>query len=144
MSSGGAYDLNSTTGHICVDSACSGGNHFQGEVQIYTKDGQICIIAPAGYEVVGATCQDAGGRKDFVIQHSGGTNGAANGAAVVADEPAAVAEAVSGFLIGPGGGEFGCSNAIISVPQGVVLGDTFFLCDADEEATSGQSASATA
>ena len=85
LTGGPPYDLNSTYGHICVDDSCMGGNHFQGDVQVFAKYGQICVIPPSGYEVVGDTCQNAGGRKDFVIQHIGGTNGPANGAAVVAD-----------------------------------------------------------
>ena len=41
--------------------------------------------------------------------------------------------AVAGFLIGPGGGQFGCADATVSVPGGVVSGDTYFLCNVDAE-----------
>ncbi len=136
LTGGAAYDLNGSYGQICVDSACSGGNHSQGDVQIFAKDGQICVIPPSGYEVVGATCQDAGGRKDFVIQHIGGTNGAANGAAVLADEPAVAAEAVSGYAMGATGGTFSCpitnGNVKVTVPANVVADGTRFLCAASE------------
>ena len=140
LTGGAAYDLNCTYGHICADSACNGGNHFQADVQVFAKDGQICVIPPSGYEVVGDTCKDAGGRKDFVIQHIGGTNGAANGAAVVADEPAAAAEAVSGYAMGASGGTFSCpvtsGNVNVTVPANVVADGTRFLCAASENSQS--------
>ncbi len=133
---GAAYHLNASYGHVCVDTACNGGNHFQGDVQIYTKDGQICVLVPSGYEIVGDTCKDAGGRKDFVIQHSGGINGAANGAAVVAYEPAVAAEAVSGYAMGVSGGTFSCpvtdGNVSVTVPANVVADGTRFLCTPNE------------
>ena len=138
LTNGAAYHLNDTTGQFCGDSACNGGNHFQSDVQIYTKDGKICIIVPQGYEIVGDTCQDAGGRKDFIIQHSGGINGAVKGAAVVADESAISAEAVSGYAMGATGGTFSCPVASgivnVTVPANVVADGTRFLCAANENA----------
>ena len=138
LSGGAPYDLNSTYGHICVDTICMGGNHFQGDVQIYTKDGQICINMPTGYEGVSPTgdpaCQDTDGRADLVIRKIATTSNQ-NGAAVVADESAAAAEA--GFALGATGGTFGCaaagdSQAHVTVPANVVADGTRFLCAANE------------
>ena len=138
-SGGEPYYVNGFYGHVFVDDGggvANGGNHFQGNVAIYSVGNMICMVVPPGYEATTDICvtNAGGGRQDFgirKIEDSGtGTNGAGSTSGA----------AVTGFLIGPGGGEFGCSNAIISVPAGAVLGDTFFLCDADEEATSGQSA----
>ncbi len=138
VTDGEPYYLDGCYGQVFVQdettTVANGGNHLRGNVTVAGDGADVCALAPPGYLATSLTCQpkpNGGGRVDLGILEAApsGTNGSS-----------ATGAAITGFLIGPGGGEFGCSNAIVLVPQGVVSSDTFFLCDAVEEATSGQSA----
>jgi len=148
-SGGAAYNVNGFYGHVYVDNGegvANGGNHFQGEVQVFSIGHKVCINVPNGYQAVNPVGNPAchedsgGGRKDFGIRQIDGINGAANGAAVVADEPAVAAGAVSGYAMGATGGTFSCpvasGNVNVTVPVNVVADDTRFLCEANENAPS--------
>ncbi len=153
LSGGEPYDLNCFYGHVFHDQGgqrATGGNHYQGDVVVEVTGSTVCVIPPSDYVstgvsvngsfIVDVSCAtDDGGRFDPGIDHIGGTNGTTNFAAVVADEPAAAAEA--GFALGKAGGTFGCaaagdSQVRVSVPANVVADGTRFLCAANENAQS--------
>ncbi len=142
------------TFHDQGEHVASGGNHYCSTPITITWDGYtVCAIAPPGYKITGMSINQStwipdticytgkqGARVDIGLQHITTTNGAAYGAAVVADEPAVAAEAESGYAIGATGGTFSCpatsGSVNVTVPANVVADGTRFLCTANEKAQS--------
>ncbi len=140
-----------TFDNIHDDNRATGGNDYCSTPITITWDGYtMCAIAPPGYKIDGLhvnqttwlpgdTCytDSQGARVDVALVHTSTTNGATNGAAaIVADESAVAAEAVSGYPMGATGGTFNCpvtnGNVNVTVPANVVADGTRFLCTADE------------
>ncbi len=138
------------TFHDQGEHRATGGNHYCSPPVTITWDGYtICFIAPPGYRITGLHVNQSSwnpdiscitirelARVDGGLEHDSTTNGAVNGAAVVADESAAAAEAVSGYAMGTTGGTFSCpvtnGNVNVIVPANVVADGTRFLCAANE------------
>jgi len=139
-----------TFDNIHDDNRATGGNHYCSPPVTITWDGYtMCAIAPPGYKITGlhvnqsswnpgVTCSTIilGARVDVGLEKISTTNGAVNGAAVVADESAVAAAAVSGYPLGATAGTFSCPVAsgtvFVTVPANVVADGTRFLCAANE------------